>query len=237
MSDILSIPSSKRFKDLTGKKFHRLTVVGYLGRRCHSSAWLCKCDCGANSEVSAGALQKGSIKSCGCFQRERMAALTYKHGGRSRVTGGSSAWKAWEGMRSRCADPSNKDWKWYGGKGIKVHSSWMDDFDQFIRHIGPKPTEKHTLDRIDRNGNYEPGNVRWATWTEQARNRSNNRIVEFKGQSMVLIEAAELSGIPYKTVKMRVAKGWDTDRALTQPVDKRKSNVARRSYIRRPSCD
>lgn len=226
MSVVIPIPTSKRFKDLTGQEFGRLTVVGYLGRQHHASLWLCRCKCGTAKDISASALTSGTTKSCGCWQRERMARLTYKHGGRSRSKP-HPEWKTWEQMRSRCTNPNDKDWKWYGGKGVTVHPEWMQDFAAFVRDVGPRPSKRHTLDRKDRTGNYEPGNVRWSTWTEQARNRSNNRLVEFNGRTMLLVEAAEAAGIPYRTLKTRLHHGWTIERALAEPVDQSKVRAGR----------
>jgi hypothetical protein len=135
-------------------------------------------------------------------------------------------------MRVRCTDPSDDTWKWYGGKGVTIHPEWMNDFAAFIRDVGRRPTKRHTIDRIDSNGNYEPGNVKWSTWTEQARNRSNNRTVEFHGRSMILIEAAEMAGIRYRTVVGRLSHGWSVERALTEPVNRRKVDAAKRSHNR-----
>lgn len=230
MSEIIPTPKSRRFKDLTGQRFERLTVLGYVGRISNSSHWLCRCACGAEKVVSSGGLQGGQTKSCGCFRAERMGSLTFKHGGRSRARPQKRPeYKAWEQMRNRCVDASHKQWRWYGGKGIKVHPEWERDFEAFLAHVGPRPSNKHSLDRIQSGGNYEPGNVRWATWTEQARNRSSNRIVEFSGKSMTMIEAAELAGIPYKTVKSRIGHGWSVEEALTRPPNPNKVNAARRN--------
>lgn len=126
--------------------------------------------------------------------------------------------KVWEGMVDRCTNPKNKDWKWYGGKGVTLCAEWRDNPATFIAHIGPRPSPKHSVDRIDGTKGYEPGNVRWATMTEQARNRSNNRMVEVAGVSMCLVVAAETVGLPYTVVKNRLAKGWTEQRALSEPL-------------------
>lgn len=228
MPELLPIPKSKRFKDLTGTKHGRLTVLGYLGRPGHVSRWLCKCDCGTEIETSGPTLGKTTF-SCGCFRADRMSRLTYKHGGRCRDGSQAPEWKVWEGFRSRCSDPDNPSYEWYGGRGIRVCAEWQSDYAAFFAHVGPRPSKKHSLDRIDRDGHYEPGNVRWATWTEQARNRRNNRIVEFDGRSMPLIEAAEAAGIPYKSVKSRLLHGWTVEEALTTPLNMNKVNAVRRN--------
>lgn len=205
----------RKLVDLTGQRFGRLVVQEYLGRRHHSSFWRCVCDCGTTTDVMASSL-KTVTKSCGCWKRDRMASLTLKHGER----GGerrdrSPEYKAWDSIKQRCLNPKTKGWEWYGGRGIRIANEWRYDFSAFLAHVGPRPSPQHSIDRIDSNGDYAPGNVRWATWTEQARNRSNNRIVN----GVTLKQAAERAGIPYKTVKGRIAKGWSVERALETPVD------------------
>ena len=230
MPDVTPTPKSARFKDLTGLKFGRVLIVSYCGRRHHSSVWVGRCDCGAEREFASTALLNGTTKSCGCLRRERAGGLSYKHG----QCGGENRkrrppeYKAWEQMRDRCVNEQHVQWKWYGGKGVVVCDEWVNNFEAFIRDVGPRPTAKHTLDRINSNGNYEPSNVRWATWTQQARNRSNNHMVEYQGRLMPLIEAAEAAGIPYVTVKSRVGSGWSAIDAVTRPVNQKKSDAARR---------
>jgi hypothetical protein len=225
MSEFIPIPTSKRFQDLTGQRFSRLLIVGYLGRRHHSSLWRCICDCGNETDTLATSLKTGTTKSCGCWQRERMTRLTYKHGGRCRSQS-RAEWRAWGTMLERCADTKRPQKKWYIEKGITVHPEWANDFGAFLRDVGRRPSDCHSLDRIDSTKNYEPGNVRWATWKEQARNRSNNRIVRYRGREVTLVEATELAGIRYKTVKSRLAHGWSMERALSESIDPRKVNAA-----------
>jgi hypothetical protein len=115
-------------------------------------------------------------------------------------------WNAWAGMRARCYCKTNTSYPHYGGKGIGVCESWTQ-FEAFYADMG-EPPEGYTLDRIDPRGDYEPGNCRWATWTQQERNRTNNVHVVYQGVEMTLSGAAEASGVPYKTVWMRRKYGW-----------------------------
>jgi hypothetical protein len=117
-------------------------------------------------------------------------------------------------MKVRCSNPKADAYPWYGGRGIRVCAEWERSFDAFYRDVGPRPSSKHSLDRIDSNGHYEPGNVRWATKAEQARNTSANVRVEFRGETLTLVEWAERSGVPYHTLKQRIALGWPMERAL-----------------------
>lgn len=150
-----------------GQRFERLTVVERSGSSSSGEArWLCLCDCGNTSTTSASNLRRGNTKSCGCLQREQMAARSRKHGGT-----GTVEYIAWNAMVQRCTRESHPAYKNYGGRGITVCAQWRHDFSAFLAHIGPRPSRNHSLDRIDNGRGYEPGNVRWATLSTQASNR------------------------------------------------------------------
>jgi hypothetical protein len=155
-----------------------------------------------------------------------MEALTFKHGERGADLRAKSQpeYKAWDSMKQRCTNPNDKAWRWYGGRGITVCEEWANDFQAFLAHIGRRPSDKHSIDRIDGDKGYEPGNVRWATWEEQARNRSNTSRVMYQGKLCSLGEIAEMSGTPYLLFKRRLQKGWSIERAATTPCDLRKSH-------------
>lgn len=211
--------------NIVGQKFGRLTVKSHLGRKHHTSMWRCKCDCGNVVDVQGGAIKNGSIKSCGCWQSDRMAKLNLKHGfARNGVK--VPEYKTWEGMRRRCENSADKSFPHYGGKGISVCDRWKD-FQVFLSDIEPRPSPRHSLDRIDVNGNYEPSNCRWATASQQCRNKTTNRFIVFNGKPMTLVKASEKSGIPYKTLKSRLQKGWTDDRAINTPVSQAKVNAQR----------
>lgn len=128
-------------------------------------------------------------------------------------------------MRKRCYDSSGSKYHRYGGRGIKVCARWLEPkrkgFANFWEDMGDKPTGM-TLDRIDHNGDYSPSNCRWASWGEQANNRSNNHVVEMGGEKMTLQEWCRKTGLAHNTILMRVNKyGWDLEKALTTPVRKR----------------
>ena len=120
-------------------------------------------------------------------------------------------------MKNRCTRDADKQWNDYGGRGVKVCDSWLT-FAGFLSDMGVRPVGT-TLDRIDNNGNYEPTNCRWADIKQQRRNRRDNRIVEYKGRPMTMVEACELSQLPYDTVRARIDKyGWSQERAFSQSV-------------------
>lgn len=128
--------------------------------------WNCVCECGQKRVIKTGNLVYGLSKSCGC----RVPALTSKaktvHG-KSRT----QIYRCWINMKCRCTLPGHTEWINYGGRGITVCPQWMDSFETFYADVGDPPSKKHTLDRINVDGNYEPGNVRWATRAEQALNK------------------------------------------------------------------
>lgn len=113
---------------------------------------------------------------------------------------------SWVRMQRRCYEPKYKQYKDYGGRGIRVCDAWRSDYLTFIRDMGRKPTPSHSLDRIDNDGDYEPKNCRWATTTEQSRNRRGVRKIKFKGEARCLSEWAEIIGINRSTLRNRLAR-------------------------------
>lgn len=124
------------------------------------------------------------------------------------------AYRCWINMKSRCRTPSATHYEQYGGRGITVCDLWAGSFDAFLSDMGPRPSPLHSVDRIDSNGNYEPGNCRWATKTEQMRNLRCNHIVAVDGLNMTLAEAAEKAGLKYNTLLYRLKRGWPIERAV-----------------------
>lgn len=135
----------------------------------------------------------------------------------------TAEYRAWQTMRLRCTVPSNPAFANYGGRGITVCARWLNSVEAFVEDMGPKPTPRHELDRIDNNRGYEPGNCRWVTRKQNDRNRRSNRMVEFRGERKALSAWCELFGVSQDTVSWRIKKGWDLERALTTPVGPRKN--------------
>lgn len=147
-----------------GMRFGRLVVTGYSER----SKWICRCDCGRDTLVKTGKLTMGLTKSCGCFRKENTSRLKLVHG-QSRVGHRTKTFDRWKGMRARCRDPKHKSYVNYGGRGISVCERWSD-FRNFVADMGEAP-EGMLLDRINNDGNYEPGNCRWVDPKQSANNR------------------------------------------------------------------
>ena len=147
---------------------------------------------------------------------------TYRHGHAKRE-GQTPEYRAWRHMRGRCLDSRDKRFRYYGGRGISICERW-GSFESFLVDMGPRPSSKHSLDRVDGDGNYGPSNCRWADTKMQSRNRKFARKISCDGEERCLGEWAEVVGIPYKTLHARVRGGWAIDRALKTPLDKRYSH-------------
>jgi hypothetical protein len=160
--------------DLTGQRFGFLVAIEPAPPLRGLTAWRCLCDCGAETIALTDRLKRGGRKSCGC--RAGFGGGRPVSHGHCRKSGASPEWQTWNAMLVRCSSPGAANYQIYGGRGIKVCDRWRDGFEAFLADMGPRPSPKHSLDRIDPNGNYEPGNCRWATAKEQAFNRRNNKL-------------------------------------------------------------
>jgi hypothetical protein len=123
-------------------------------------------------------------------------------------------YRAWVNMISRCENPKTPGWENYGGRGIAVCRRWRESVEAFYEDIGPRPSPQHSVDRIDNNGNYEPGNCRWATQHEQTRNMRRNRIVTLDGERMILMDAIAKAGVDKRRVFYRLAEGLSFEEAI-----------------------
>lgn len=160
--------SGPRAIDHSGGRFGRLLVIDTAPVSHKPVRWRCRCDCGNEKIVVAGELTRGRVRSCGCLQRETLARANRKHG-HVGSGHGTPEWNAWSCMRKRCTNPRHKFYRLYGGRGITICERWKD-FMTFFADMGRRPSPRHSLDRIDNDGNYEPSNCRWATKAEQVRN-------------------------------------------------------------------
>lgn len=223
--------------DYIGKVFNRLTVIADAERRNGHRRLLCECLCGKRKEFYASNVVGGKSHSCGCLQKETMSKI----GGSNRTHGQSSKetaeYRAWRSMIQRCHSQTNKQFDGYGGRGIRVCQEWRSSFSAFFAAIGQRPSPSHSLDRIDNNRGYEPGNVRWATACEQSNNQRSNHIVDVDGQRMTLAEAIRLKGQRSNVVRQRLAFGWSLDRALNEKIVPRSSRGRKRNESKSPRTD
>ncbi len=195
-----------------GASFGRLTVVGLRRREDRRLSADVHCVCGIDTSVLAINLIRGLTMSCGCFMRQRAREANVTHGlSRTREH------IIWIGARARCLSPSNAAFPDYGGRGITMSSEWVNDFEAFLRDMGPCPIGA-TLDRKNNDGPYSLENCHWATKKAQANNRRSNHVVEAMGKRLTLAQWAEETGIAYDVIKQRLNKlGWIPERALTTP--------------------
>lgn len=201
-------------KDLTGMQFGRWTVIRREGSdKYKHPLWMCICECGNESCIAGAALVRGKSLSCGCLQKEMLSNKQATH----RMSH-TKEHKAWLSIKKRCYKKDSQDYSNYGGRGIKVCNRWLESFENFFEDMGYAPTPKHSIDRIDVNGDYSPENCRWATPKQQANNTRFNKYVIFNGEKMTLHQVADATGVDYLRLWDRYSRrGWELDRAINEP--------------------
>ncbi|MFF8589905.1 hypothetical protein ACF061_00450 [Streptomyces sp. NPDC015220] len=205
-----------RIVDLTNLQFGRLAALEHVGFDKQGKAlWRCRCSCDGRQVVVQGTrLRTGKTLSCGCYHREQSAARRRTHG-----QSGTRLHVIWQSMIQRCTDPRSKSYANYGGRGITVYPEWRESFEAFARDVTDGFDPRLEIDRIDNSRGYEPGNVRWIPHVANQRNKRNNRLVTFRGQTKALAEWAELLGMKAGTIQWRLSHGWTPQRALTTGAD------------------
>lgn len=185
------------YVDLTGRVFGKLVVVRQDPiRRNLRVCWECRCECGATKSIVGSSLTNGLSLSCGCNRSLSNVRRFTRHGMTQ-----SQEHKAWRQAITRCTNPNTPNFADYGGRGIKMHPAWLASFETFYESLGPKPTPKHSLDRIDANGDYAPGNCRWATRSEQNRNTRSARRWFINGKEYRSCnDAAAAAGVSVPTI-------------------------------------
>ena len=209
-----------RMKVGIGDRFGRLVVLERVPSKRRDHRWKCRCDCGNEHELYTFSLLSSGVQSCGCLGKEQLERRT-KHGMSSR-TEEVPEYSVWENIIQRCTNSKAPNFKNYGAKGVTVCQSWRD-FASFYADMGPRPSRKHTIDRIDNAKGYEPSNCRWATRIEQNNHTSRNVHVTYDGRTQTVAQWARELGVAYHTLRNRLNLGWDFKRAVTQPVDARYS--------------
>jgi hypothetical protein len=222
-----------KLKDLSGQRFGRLLVIerDSEGTRWGSARWRCQCDCGVLLTVGSSLLLQGTTSSCGCLRRElgvRMGRSSKKHGESSNNEGVATTpeYRAWDAMKSRCLNPKSRSYPHYGGRGVKIHPTWVDSYTTFLSDVGRRPSPDMSIDRINNNGNYEPGNVRWATRSQQNANkrqlgRKKRSFHEIDGVRKPISEWLLEYGISNSAFRKRVANGMTKTEAICAPIANR----------------
>lgn len=199
-----------------GAVFGRWTVIAAAPSQKGRGAVSLKCECGTEAIRLWANVKGGRTKSCGCHEPHR------KHGGAvtgaPALAGRTREYRAWLDMKTRCYNKRRREYKNYGGRGITVCVAWLNDFAAFLQYIGPCPVDdRYTVGRIDNGRSYEPGNVRWETYLEQATNRRSSRLVTFQGETLCLSAWARRLSLDLSSLITRINRGWPIERALTTP--------------------
>lgn len=201
-----------KLKNLTNLRFGRLLVL-YRTKESKQTRWMCKCDCGNIKSIRSTHLISGKIVSCGCYKKERQILGVTKHGlSKSRI------YRIYRNMINRCYWEKQKEFKYWGGKGIIVYDKWKNDFMNFYNWSMNNGYEENlTIDRIDNNKNYEPSNCRWVTAKKQAENLPTVKLYEYNGEINNLFYFAHKYNCEEKLIRGRVSRGWNIKKALETP--------------------
>ena len=211
------------FIDLTDQTFFKLKVLrkNPENTKQGTARWDCLCECGNMITVTGGNLRLGCTNSCGCYQsevaRQSIAKLpSNKIENNIRRT---PEYKTWKNIKQRCFNENIPCYSRYGGRGIIVDERWVNSFDNFLEDMGQRPSDQHSIERQNNDGNYEPNNCIWATIEEQANNRSTNTYYVFEGESLTVAQIARETGIPATNLRARLSRGRTIEEAT---FDKRK---------------
>lgn len=208
-----NVKPSPRFQDLTGKRFGRLTVLNRAENGPQKQTrWNCVCDCETLVTVLSQSLRDGKTESCGCKRAQLIGERSVTHGYCTQETRRNEYW-IWQGMKQRCLNPKEESYNNYGGRGITVCDRWLHSFDSFIKDMGACPSGL-TIERNNVNGNYEPGNCRWATRREQMNNMRRNRKFTHEGKTMTMAEWARVLNTPYARLRERIKRGMSFEEAI-----------------------
>lgn len=212
--------SGTRRKDLTGHVFERLIVLEFDHSDGNSAFWKCKCTCGKVIVTAGTTLRRGQSRSCGCLQKDVASIVHTKHGHCSTGVAYKDRppeYNVWQNMLRRCEGIGEKA-IYYTERGITVCDRWKHSFANFYADMGPRPSDKHTIERKDNDGHYCPENCCWDTRHNQARNTRQNRWITFQNETLCLSDWAERLGITSVALYLRLTKfGWSVEKSLTTP--------------------
>lgn len=244
-----------KIRDITGQTFNRLTAVAMNqpshyktrpdGRQVfYCATWDCTCSCGGTKKaVPLYSLRYGWTQSCGCLPKEQaIENRSVRHKGTddkppyafSKGTG--NFYRVWKGIKERCYQTNRHDYPRYGGRDIRVHPDWKSSYRAFAIAAGPRPSLLHSIDRIDTNKDYEPGNIKWSTNKEQSNNKLTNVWLQWKGESVTLMQLAEIEQVSYNLLhKLLRVRHLPIEEAVAQAKkSKQKFSPRIRSRAKKP---
>lgn len=213
------------FVDKSGIRVDMVVVLRRAGSDEHGATWVGRCDCGTEREFRSGVLKQGRKLSCGCVSVKIIGHRQSRHG-----LSNSPEFVTHRNMIRRCIDSRNKDYVNYGFLGIRVCERWASEggLKRFVEDMGPRPSPKHSIDRIDVRGPYSPENCRWATSKEQNNNKRSNSFLGLKDQVLTISQWSDVTGIAPGTIWRRInGLGWTAEQALTSPVSQAKRRFER----------
>lgn len=219
--------------DFTGHSHGKLTVLSFAGwNKWRQRTWLCQCLCGNTTTLRVDQLRK--TKSCGCLVSPKQENASIHR----------QEYPIWRGIIARCENPNVKGYPLYGGRGVKICAEWRGNFNKFLNDVGPRPSKIHSIERIDTNGDYEPGNCCWDVPLRQVNNRRNTRRVVYLGRTMPLTDAVREAGsvVHRETAWIRISRcGWSVEDAVQtprlheSPLTKSRRLAAEKAFAGRPS--
>lgn len=213
---------------MTGQKFGMWTILSLRSKSSKVTLWDCQCECGKKVAVRSGNLRNGASTSCGCESLKRLLKSRITHG---ETRGGiqTSEYQCWVAMKQRVFNKNHVGYKNYGGRGIAICERWLNSFEDFIADMGRRPTPKHSIERVENDGNYEPSNCVWGTKAEQINNtRSNNRVT-VGSVTLTVSQWAKRSGLKRTTISGRMRMGWSKETAVTTPTKTTWNRAGRRA--------
>lgn len=211
----------QRITDMTGQRFGSWVVLQFAGQsegKAKIALWKCKCDCGFESVVYGTVLRNGKSTGCLSCAKKKVSIARTIHGHCGTVK--SPTYLSWKSMKNRCYCETSPDYGTYGKLGVSVCDSWRDSFENFLADMGERP-EGTTLDRIDFSGNYTKENCRWATSTQQSRNKKSSRFIEWEKRKITISEFAEIIGIDRRAARYRLVEKGMTPEEISLTVTKR----------------
>ena len=207
------------FIDLTKQNFNRLTILERI-KNTNPIRWECQCACGNTTTATTNSLRTKKVQSCGCLRKELTTKRMTTHN-MSR----SPEYKSWTHMIGRCHNPTDQDFKNYGGRGIEVYQEWRDSFLAFYNYIGKRHSKKHSIDRINNEGNYCPGNIRWADRKTQNNNSRRNHLITIDGVTKTIAQWAKTMDISPLTICNRLQNNWTPEKSCLHPVRPHREDI------------